>query len=169
MIADMNPNQRTETPEMTTDLKEAIEQAKAQTALASALNALSQKVDKLTTVVEKNNDKLERLSVLETDYSNTRNALDRAFTAIESLEKEVTAFEESNEKEHRGYDRYLWSCIGFASAVSVVWSVVGYRLNAMIDKTMESVIRMEQHIQNDRITTDRDVRMVIDGRKRGEE
>lgn len=58
-------------------------------------------------------------------------------------------------------------CIGFATAISVVWSLMGYRLNSTIDKTMESVIRMEQHIQTDRVKDDNDVRMIIDGVKRG--
>ena len=148
-------------------IKETVEQAKAQTALATALNALSEKVDKLTESVEKNNEKLERLSVLETSHSNTKNALDRAFKAIADLESHVEETARNNSKEHRTYDRYIWMCIGFATAISVVWSLMGYRLNSTIDKTMESVIRMERHIQTDRVKDDNDVRMIIDGVKRG--
>ena len=144
----------------TESIKDAIENAKAQTALESAINSLMQEVKRLTITVERNNEKLERLSALESSHNNTSSALDRAFKAISKLEDEVVEQVEANSKEHRSYDRYVWMCIGFATAVSLGWSVMGYRMNAMIDKTVESVIRMEQHIQQDKVMSEHDVRAV---------
>lgn len=139
------------------EIQKAVADAKAQTALESAINSLMQEVKRLTVTVEKNNEKLERLSALESSHSNTSQALDRAFSAIEELETKVDDAVKSNGTDHKTYDKYIWMCVGFVTAISVVWTVVGYRMNAMIDKTVESVIRMEQHIAMDKVMTDSDV------------
>lgn len=139
------------------ELQKAVADAKAQTALESAINSLMQEVKRLTLTVERNNEKLERLSALESSHSNTSQALDRAFTAIEELESKVDDAVKSNGTDHKTYDKYIWMCVGFVTAISVVWSVVGYRMNAMIDKTVESVIRMEQHIALDKVMNQTDV------------
>lgn len=147
-------------------LKDAIENAKAQTALEAAINSLSQEVKRLTVTVEKNNEKLERLSALESSHNNTSNALERAFKAISELEADIASTIENNAHEHRAYDRYIWMCVGFATAISVVWSVMGYRMNSMIDKNIESIARMEAHIQQDKMIDDHDVKSIIDSYKK---
>lgn len=139
------------------EIQKAVADAKAHTALESAINSLMQEVKRLTITVEKNNEKLERLSALESSHSNTSQALDRAFSAIEELETKVDDAVKSNGTDHKTYDKYIWMCVGFVTAISVVWSVVGYRMNAMIDKTVESVIRMEQHIALDKVMTNSDI------------
>lgn len=147
------------------DLKKAIADAKAQSQLEAAINTLSSEVKRLTVTVEKNNEKLERLSALESSHTTTNQALERAFGAIEELENEVKTVIETNNKEHKNYDKYLWMSMGFVTAISVVWSVVGYRMNSMIDRTVESVIRMEQHVLADKMMTESDVRSAFEGRK----
>lgn len=148
------------TPE--TSIKDAIENAKAQTALEAAINSLSSQVQRLTVTVEKNNEKLERLSALETNHANTSTGLERAFRAIEDIQGRVDDAVSANQIEHKGYDRWVYMAVGFATAISVVWSVLGYRMNAMIDKTMESVARMEMHIAQDRVMSAQDVRQARD-------
>lgn len=149
----------------TESIKDAIENAKAQTALEAAINSLSSEVKRLTVTVERNNEKLERLSALETNHSNTDKALGRAFEAIEELEHRVETAIKTNSDEHRGYDKWIYMAMGFVTAISVVWSVMGYRMNAMIDKTVESVARMEMHIAQDKVMSDQDVRLVADPKK----
>ncbi len=144
------------------DFKDAIENAKAQTALEAAINSLMQEVKRLTVTVEKNNEKLERLSALETSHNNTSDALERAFGSIAELRKEVEAAVERNSAEHRGYDKYIWMCVGFAFAISIVWSVLGYRMNSMVDNTVRAVAKMEEHIAQDRVMSESDVRVVVD-------
>lgn len=139
------------------ELQKAVADAKAQTALESAINSLMQEVKRLTQTVERNNEKLERLSALESNHNNTSQALERAFSAIEELEGKVDDAVKSNGTDHKTYDKYIWMCVGFVTAISVIWSVVGYRMNAMIDKTVESVIRMEQHIAMDKVMNQSDV------------
>lgn len=138
-------------------IKSAVDNAKAQATLEFAINTLSSEVKRLTATVEKNNEKLERLSVLEQSHESANDAIERAFDAIKKLEKESEESVESNTLEHKTYDKYIWMSVGFATAISIIWSVVGYRMNSMIDKTVESVIRMEQHIVMDKVMTDSDV------------
>lgn len=138
-------------------IKSAVDNAKAQATLEFAINTLSSEVKRLTATVEKNNEKLERLSVLEQSHESANAAIERAFDAIKKLEKESEESVESNTLEHKTYDKYIWMSVGFATAISIIWSVVGYRMNSMIDKTVESVIRMEQHIVMDKVMTDSDV------------
>lgn len=143
------------------EIQKAVADAKAQTALESAINSLMQEVKRLTSTVEKNNEKLERLSVLESRHNNTSQALDRAFSAIEALEQRVDSEVKLNGGDHKNYDKYIWMCVGFVTAISVVWTAVGYRLNSIIDKTVESVARMELHIAQDKVTTERDVKVIV--------
>lgn len=143
------------------ELQKAVADAKAQTALESAINSLMQEVKRLTSTVERNNEKLERLSALESNHNNQSQAIDRAFTAIEELEGRVDEAVKANSGDHKNYDKYIWMCVGFVTAISVVWTVVGYRMNSMIDKTIESVARMELHIAQDKVTTERDVHSIV--------
>lgn len=143
-------------------IKNAVDSAKAQATLEFAINSLSSEVKRLTATVEKNNEKLERLSVLEQSHESANSAIQRAFDEIKKLEKESEDAAETNTSEHKTYDKYIWMSVGFATAISIIWSVVGYRMNSMIDKTVESVIRIEQHIANDKMMNEHDVRNAIE-------
>jgi anti-sigma-K factor RskA len=145
-------------------IKSAVDNAKAQATLEFAINTLSSEVKRLTATVEKNNEKLERLSVLEQSHESANAAIQRAFEAIKKLEKESEDASEANTSEHKTYDKYIWMSVGFATAISIIWSVVGYRMNSMIDKTVESVIRIEQHMANDKMMSEHDVRSVLESR-----
>jgi len=139
------------------EIKEAVESAKAQAALEAAINSLTGEVKRLTITVDENNRRLERVSVLEANHDTQSNALGRAFDEIEELRKdvegeiseirrEVGAARSENATEHKGYDRYIWVCIGFASAISIMWSILGYRLNQALDQHQSTIARMEAYM-----------------------
>lgn len=136
---------------------------------------LADQVSKLTATVERNNEKLERIAVFEVSLSSTNAAIERAFGAIgktrEELEssrneisERVDVLETQTMQKHSTYDKYMWTCVGFATAVSLVWSAFGYRLNTMLDNVGDRMARFDLHVAQDKILTSDDVRQVTHGR-----
>jgi len=126
-------------------------EAAAIATLETKLEMLTDSISMLNQSVEKNNEKLERLSVLEVSHNNSSKAIERAFTAIAKLEEAVDTHIKLDTAAHRGYDKWIWMSVGFCSAISLMWSVVGYRMNAIIDDSMKAVTEMRMHIHDDKI------------------
>lgn len=131
------------------------------TALEVRLENLTASISALTQSVEKNNEKLERLAILEVSHNNSNSAIARAFGEITSLEKHFNERLEMNDEAHQGYNKWIWLAVGFCSAISIVWTVVGYRMNAMIDEQIKSSAEMRMHIHDDEIKKPADVLRAI--------
>lgn len=107
--------------------------------------------------VEQNNEKLERLAVLEVSHNNSNAAIERAFAAVTKVEAGLLAHITDNERAHHVYDKWIWVAVGFCAAVSILWTLVGYRMNAMIDEQVRAVQQMQVHILEDKVRTPEDV------------
>jgi hypothetical protein len=116
------------------------------TTLQIKMEALTSSISALTRSVEANNEKLERLALLEVAHNNSNDAIKRAFEAIEAIRAEAKVDRKENSTEHYTYNKWMWIAIGFTSAVSVAWSVVGYRINAMLDDQSKTVVEMKNHL-----------------------
>jgi hypothetical protein len=114
-------------------------------------------ISQLNRSVEKNNEKLERLAVLEVSHNNSNAAIERAFTAISKVEASLVAHISSNEREHSGYNKWIWMAVGFCTAVTLLWTVVGYRMNNMIDDMVKSSADMRMHIHDDKVKDHNDL------------
>ncbi len=90
---------------------------------------------------------LSKVAVLETNHGHHTETIARAFLRIEQIEKKAG--------EH---DRYLWFTTGFVAAVSVFWTVIGYRINAEVDEVIKAVTEMRAHIATDKLTSPEDLR-----------
>lgn len=112
---------------------------------------LTSSISQLNRSVEQNNEKLERLAVLEVSHNNSSKAIERAFVAISKVETVLESHIASNNKVHDGYNRWIWTAVGFCSAVSVLWTIVGYRMNSMIDEQLRATVEMRMHIHDDKI------------------
>ena len=129
------------------------------------IRTLSDNVAKLTAVVDENTRQLNRLAVLETNHNHQGEALGRAFKDVEALQKEFCEHVKNNETEHKGYSKYVWITTGFCIAVSVLWTVVGYRINAQVDEMMKVMSESRVHSASDKINTEEDVRKVVEKMK----
>lgn len=129
--------------------------------LQAEIKALSDNVNRLNASIEKNSEKLERIGILEVSHSHQDKAIERAFLAISTIERVVEAHLESNNKEHAQYNKWLYMAVGFCFAMSVLWTVVGYRMNAMIDEQISAVQEMKYHVRTDEITKHTDVQQDI--------
>lgn len=112
---------------------------------------LTNSISQLNRSVEQNNEKLERLAVLEVSHNNSNAAIERAFTAISKVESTMVAHIEENEKQHSGYNKWIWIAVGFCSAITMMWTVVGYRLVAVIDDQSRTNAEMTLHLREDKI------------------
>lgn len=130
------------------------------------LESLNTAISALTASVEKNNEKLERLAVLEVSHRNSDEAIDRAFTAIREVKDSVISLAASNTTEHKTYDKWLYIAIGFCVAVSTMWTLVGYRVNTLIDEQVKVTAEMKLHIHDDKIKSLEDVQRVPPLRER---
>lgn len=140
------------------ELKEIVDSARVQATLVASVDALSENVKRLTATVDENNKQLARLSVLEAQHNNQNASIERAFSSISNLRSDLDDSCDSNETDHKRYDRYVWTCIGAGAAISLIWSVLGYRMMDSIDRTQAAVTRMELHVQQDTILNEKDVR-----------
>lgn len=155
MAADMQFNRRAEDSHPPVPLGE----------LRVEIRTLSDNVAKLTAVVDENTRQLNRLAVLETNHNHQGEALGRAFKDVEALQKEFYDHVKSNDNEHKGYSKYVWITTGFCLAVSVLWTVVGYRINAQVDEMMKTMAEVRVHLVSDKINTEEDVRKVVEKMK----
>lgn len=112
---------------------------------------LTSSISRLNRSIEQNNEKLERLAVLEVSHSNSNAAIERAFSAISKVETTMMAHIAENEKEHSGYNKWIWTAVGFCSAITMMWTVVGYRLVAVIDDQSKTTSEMTLHLREDKI------------------
>lgn len=128
--------------------------------LETKLENLTFSISALTSSVERNNEKLERLAVLEVAHNNSDKAIERAFIAITKVEKSVDDLIKVNADDHGTYNKWIWVVTGFCVAISIMWTVVGYRMNSLIDDQIKSVVEMRMHISEDKIKTPLDVKGV---------
>lgn len=124
------------------------------------LDALNDNVQRLTYVVDENTKALSRLAVLEVNHNNSNAAIERAFKAIQETRDDLADHIRKDEAQHHGYDKWIWMASGFVFAISVFWSVVGYRINGIIDETTKAVTEMRMHIHDDKITSPDQVRAI---------
>ena len=128
--------------------------------LETKLENLTFSISALTSSVERNNEKLERLAVLEVAQNNSDKAIERAFIAITKVEKSVDDLIKVNADDHGTYNKWIWVVTGFCVAISIMWTVVGYRMNSLIDDQIKSVVEMRMHISEDKIKTPLDVKSI---------
>lgn len=145
------------------ELKEMVDNARVQATLVASVDTLSENVKRLTATVDENNKQLARLSVLEAQHNNQTASIERAFDSIKSVRADVDDAAERNEADHKRYDRYVWTCIGFGAAVSLLWSVLGYRMMDSIDEANAAISRMQLHMQQDKVISEQDVRNAAPG------
>jgi len=126
--------------------------------LQAKLDALNQNMARLTDVVDENTKALSRLAVLEVSHTNSNAAIERAFKAIAKTQEALEDHVRKNEEQHHGYDKWLYTATGFCVAISVFWSVAGYRVNNAIDDVTKAVVEMRMHIHDDEVTTLEQVR-----------
>jgi hypothetical protein len=129
--------------------------------LQAKLDALNSNVERLTTVVDENTKALSRLAVLEVNHNNSNAAIERAFKSIEKSQRELEEHIKIDESAHHGYDKWLYTATGFVIAISVFWSAVGYRVNAIIDDQVKAVAEMRMHIHDDKVTSPEQVRAIV--------
>lgn len=143
------------------ELKEMVDNARVQATLVASVDALSENVKRLTATVDENNKQLARLSVLEAQHNNQNASIERAFDSIKTIRQQFDSECEENEKEHKRYDRYVWTCIGFGAAISLLWSILGVRMMNAIDSAQGSIAQMELHMKQDHIVSEQDVKNTI--------
>lgn len=152
-----------------------VEIAQAMARLEATSSTLTGQVTKLTEAVERNNEKLERLAVLESSHATTISAVDRAFDAIKAaksasekveadLSVKIDRIASEADAKYQHYDKYLWLAVGFITCVSVVWSVLGYRMLDGLDDASQKISRFELHVAQDKVMSTDDVRGVVNGR-----
>lgn len=121
------------------------------------LENLTNSISQLNRSVEQNNEKLERLAVLEVSHNNSNAAIERAFAAISKVESSLVAHVAANEREHTGYNKWIWMAVGFCTAVTLLWTIVGYRMNGVIDDIVKASADMRMHIHDDKIKDSSDL------------
>jgi len=148
--------------------------------LQAEIRALCENVQRLSNVVEQNTAQLSKLAVLEEKHNNQSQALDRAFASVRHLEEDMTQHgkddvvvhdklaaqtealktdialqlkevKEANDKDHKWYDRAINISLGFMLAVSVGWTIFGFRLQHGMDEfdstRLEMLIYLRTHKQ----------------------
>ena len=126
--------------------------------LRSEIKALSENVVRLTSVVDENTKQLNRLAVLENNHAHHSQALGRVFSNIETMQTEIKENFNSNAKEHSVYFKHVWMAVGFCTALTCMWTLFGYRINAQMDEQMKIIAEMRIHMVTDKVVNERDVR-----------
>ena len=125
--------------------------------LKSEVKTLTEAVRELTQSMHRNNERLERLAVLESSHNNSNRAIERAFEALKALEVTADVRHSENDREHKAYDKVIWLSLGFVAAVSIFWTVFGYKVSGTLDDVLKMSAQLQGHIQQDRVMTDSDV------------
>lgn len=133
--------------------------------LQSEVKTLTEAVRELTISMHKNNERLERLAVLEVSHNNSNHAIERAFEAIKTIEQSETDRHRANEQAHRMYDKAIWSTLGFCFAVTLFWTVFGVGAKNTMDEVVKSVAEMRVHISQDKVISDNDVFKIHKGQQ----
>lgn len=132
--------------------------------LSTQVGSLTDAVRMLNSSMLENTKRLERLAVLEAMHSNSNNAIERAFEAIEKLEKSDDNRAMENDREHKTYNRAIWTMVGFCFATSLFWTVFGVSAKNTMDELIKVTIASKTHIQQDHVLTPQDV-MTIQNQK----
>jgi uncharacterized protein YoxC len=125
--------------------------------LQSEVKTLTEAVRELTTSMQRNNERLERLAVLEVSHRNSDHAIGRAFEALKAHEATAENRFLVNEKEHKSYDKAIWSSAGFTAAVIVFWTIFGIGMKSTIDDVVKTVAEMRAHVVQDKVMSDNDL------------
>lgn len=133
--------------------------------LQSEVKTLTEAVRELTISMQKNNERLERLAVLEVSHNNSNHAIERAFESIKAVERGEAERHRANEQAHKMYDKAIWSTLGFCLAVTIFWSVFGVGAKNTMDEVVKSVAEMRVHISQDKITSENDVFKIYKGQQ----
>jgi hypothetical protein len=142
------------------DLASSQERRMEDSALRAEIRALNNNVARLTDVVDENTKQLARLAVIENDSTHHGQSLERAFGEIATTRKVLEEALKASDTKHREYDRWIYTVIGFVTAVCMFWTVAGYRLNAIIDDQIKAAAEMRLHIHDDKVTTPEQVREI---------
>jgi len=125
--------------------------------LQSEVKTLTEAVRELTVSMQKNNERLERLAVLEVSHRNSDQAIGRAFEALKAHEIEAERMHAANEAAHKSYDKAIWSALGFSAAVTVFWTIFGVGAKNTIEDVAKTVAEMKVHVVQDKVLTENDV------------
>jgi len=125
--------------------------------LQSEVKTLTGAVRELTISMQKNNERLERVAVLEVSHNNSNHAIERAFEAIGRMEENANADRAVNEKAHKSYDKAIWGAMGFVTAISIFWAVFGYTINNTLTDTNKLHSLIQMHVIQDKVMTEQDV------------
>jgi len=90
---------------------------------------------------------ISKVALLENNHDHQAEAVGRAFKDLDKMTTKVAA-----------HDRAVYIAMGFIVAMSVFWTVMGYRINGQIDETIKAVSEMRSHISADKITSDEDAK-----------
>lgn len=125
--------------------------------LSTQVGSLTDAVRVLNSSMLENTKRLERLAVLEAMHNNSNNAIERAFEAIEKLEKSDDNRALENDREHKTYNRAIWTMVGFCFATSLFWTVFGVSAKNTMDELIKITLASKSHIQQDHVMTPQDV------------
>lgn len=114
------------------------------TVQADTLMRIESKMDIIMTQIAK-------ISILENNHTHQDQAVGRAFAELGKMTDKVTA-----------HDRAVYIATGFIMAMSVFWTVMGYRINVQIDDVVKGVTEMRAHIAADRMTSMEDARKAVE-------
>lgn len=132
--------------------------------LSTQVGSLTDAVRMLNGSMLENTKRLERLAVLEAMHNNSNSAIERAFEAIEKLEKSDDTRAMENDREHKTYNRAIWTMVGFCFATSLFWTVFGVSAKNTMDELIKVTLSAKMHIQQDHVLTPQDV-MTIQNQK----
>lgn len=129
--------------------------------LQSEVKTLTEAVRELTLSMQKNNERLERLAILEVSHNNSNSAIERAFEAIKEVEQSELERHVQNGKDHKAYDKAIWSSLGFCLAVTVFWTIFGISARNTMDEVVKTSTEMRFHLLQDKVISDADVIRVV--------
>lgn len=131
--------------------------------LSTQVGSLTEAVKTLNSSMQENNKRLERLAVLEAMHTHSSSAIERAFGAIAKLEKADEEREAENERDHKTYNRAIWTMVGFCFATSIFWTVFGVSVKNTMDDLVKTSFAAGLHIRRDQIMSPQDVQSSVDG------
>ena len=93
---------------------------------------------------------ISKVALLESNHDHQAAAVGRAFGELEKMAGKVAS-----------HDRAVYLAMGFIAAMSVFWTVMGYRINAQIDDVVRSVAEMKAHVAADKILNADDINPAV--------
>jgi hypothetical protein len=126
--------------------------------LRSEFRGLADNVQGMRNDIKTMSGKLERIAVIEERHNVQAQALERAFSAIQSLETDHREHLDDAHAKRAIYDKALWMATGFITAVSVGWTLFGVYLTGAVDGNIKAVSAMQMHVHTDEVTRMEQVR-----------